>query len=108
MSIRVDLATLPAEIARFGASALLATASAGGPPHVSSVCVTVAGTDLEMRVGRTTVANVVARPAVTLVWPSIDGEYCLIVDAETREATPERFVVRPTSAVLHRLARPNP
>jgi hypothetical protein len=108
MSIRVDLATLPAEIARFGASALLATASADGPPHVSSVRVTVAGSDLEMRVGRTTVANVVARPAVTLVWPSIDGEYCLIVDAETREATSERFVVRPTSAVLHRLAPPNP
>jgi hypothetical protein len=108
VSLRVDLAALPAEIARFGAGALLATAPAAGPPHVSSVWVTVAGADLAMRVGRTTLANVVARPTVTLAWPSIDGEYCLVVDADTLEATPERFVVRPTSAVLHRLARPGP
>jgi hypothetical protein len=106
VSLAVDLAELPAHISRFGSSAFLVTSSAEGPPHVSSVLVTVAGDNLEVPVGRKTRANVAERPAVTLVWwGDPDGDYCLIVDAAAGVGTKENLLVRPTSAVLHRLAK---
>jgi hypothetical protein len=47
----------------------------------------------------------VEHPAVVLVWSgAIDPDYCLIVDATVDEPPGESLVVRPTSAVLHRLA----
>lgn len=105
MSIPVDLAALHAQVTRFGPVALLVTTSNDGPPHVSSVLVTFAGDNLTMGAGRTTRANVVDRPAVVLVWSAaIDPDYCLIVDAAVDEPPGENLVVRPTSAVLHRLA----
>jgi hypothetical protein len=55
-------------------------------------------------VGRSTAANVVARPNVTWVFPGASGEeFSLIVDGD---ATVEgsTVVVRPTWAVLHRPA----
>ena len=105
MSIPVELADLHAEISRIGPSALLVTASGDGPPHVASVVVTFAGEHLAMSVGRKTRANASEHPAVTLVWPiAADGDYCLIVDAAAEMQPAESFVVRPTSAVLHRLA----
>ena len=106
MSIAVDLAELPAAVARFGSSALLVTSSTDGPPHISSVLVTFDCDNLTMRVGRKTLANVAERPVVTLVWPGTpDGDYCLIVDAAAQEAPAATLLLRPTSAVLHRLAK---
>ncbi len=106
MSIAVDLAELPAHVSRFGSSALLVTTSTEGPPHISSVLVTFEGDDLAMRAGRRTRANAAEHPAVTLVWPAgPGGGYCLIVDAAAREGPAETLLVRPTSAVLHRLAQ---
>jgi hypothetical protein len=106
VSIAVDLAELPAHISRFGPSAFLVTSSTDGPPHVSSVVVTVAGDRLDVPAGRKTRANVAERPAVTLVWPGDpDGDYCLIVDGAAGVGTTEDLLVRPTSAVLHRLAK---
>jgi hypothetical protein len=109
VSIPVDLAAVRAQITRFGPSAILVTTSAVGPPHVSSVVVTIDGDNLVMGAGRRTRANVVEHPAVALVWAApIDPDYCLIVDAVVDATINERpgdnLVVRPTSAVLHRLA----
>jgi hypothetical protein len=105
VSIPVDLAALRAQITRFGPGAILVTTSDDGPPHVASVVVTFAGDNLAMGAGRTTRANVARRPTVALVWSGpVDADYCLIVDAIVDEPPGETLVVRPTAAVLHRLA----
>ena len=109
MSIPVDLAALQAQITRFGAGAILVTTADDGSPHIASVVVTLAGDSLAMGAGRTTRANVARRPAVALVWSGpIDPDYCLIVDATVDEPPGESLVVRPTAAVLHRLAVASP
>jgi hypothetical protein len=108
VSIPVDLTALQDQIARFGPSALLVTTSGNGPPHIASVLVAFERGGLTMGVGRRTRANIAARPAVSLVWSEGAGsDYCLIVDGaaqETPTTESEQLVVRPTSAVLHRLA----
>jgi hypothetical protein len=104
MSIPVDVAALRAEIERFGARALLVTTSPDGHPHVTSAAVGLEGGELTMGAGRTTRANVAAHDVVTVVWPTgPDASYCLIVDGSARVREPETLVVRPSSAVLHRL-----
>jgi hypothetical protein len=107
VSIPVELAALREHIARAGARAILVTVSADARPHVASVLVAYDHDDLVMRAGRRTRTNAAERPAVTIVWTApIDDDYCLIVDAAALEGTrdSETLVVRPTSAVLHRLA----
>ena len=105
MSIPVDLESLPDEIERFGANALLVSNSPEGPPHVSSVIVTVEGGNLTMGAGRRTRTNTRQRPEVTLVWTSAEvTEHCLIVDGTALAQPAEHLIVKPTSAVLHRLA----
>jgi len=105
VSIPVDLAALRAQVLRFGANAILVTTSDDGPPHVTSVVVTFTGDNLAMGAGRRTRANVAQRPDVALVWAAeIDPDYCLIVDAVVDEPPGETLIVRPTAAVLHRLA----
>ena len=108
VSISVDLAELPAEISRFGPSAFLVTSSGDGPPRVSSVYVLREADGLAMRIGRRTRSNVEEHPAVSLVWPTGSGDYCLIVDGDAHPGPSDALLVTPTSAVLHRLAtRPN-
>ncbi len=105
MSVAVDLATLHEQIERFGARALLASTAADGPPHVSSVLVTVEVGVLIMGAGRKSRANAAAHPAVSVVWTHAnEHEYCLIVDGLAAENDAGAFVVTPTSAILHRLA----
>jgi hypothetical protein len=108
VSVPVDLAALRAQIARYGPNAFLVTTSAaGGPPHLSSVLVDseAAGDELTMGCGRTTKANVEARPDVSLLWPpGPDPGYCLIVDAVAQGEPGSTLTVRPTAAVLHRVA----
>jgi hypothetical protein len=106
VSIPVDLAALQDQISRIGSSAFLVTTATDGPPHISSVLVTFEGDDLAMPVGRQTRANAIAHGSVALVWSAeVEGGYCLIVDAATHDTSTETLVVRPTSAVLHRLAQ---
>jgi len=69
-----------------------------------SVTLTWDGDELVAAAGRTTVANAAARTAVTVVWPpGPDPAYSLIVDAEAT-ASDGQVRLRPTSAVLHRVA----
>jgi hypothetical protein len=105
VSIPVDLAALRAQILRFGSNAVLATTSDDGPPHITSVVVAFSGDNLAMGAGRRTRANVARNTDVALVWTAeIDPDYCLIVDAVVDEPPGESLIVRPTAAVLHRLA----
>jgi hypothetical protein len=59
-------------------------------------------------IGRSTAANVVARPTVTWVFPGASGEeFSLIVDGDASvvgSTDGSTVVVRPTWAVLHRPA----
>jgi hypothetical protein len=105
MSIPVDVASLGAQIARFGPRAFVVTTSAGGPPHIASVLVTLEADNLVMRVGRTTRVNATGHPAVTLLWTTPnDDEHCLIVDGTALDGPMDNFLVAPAAAVLHRLA----
>jgi hypothetical protein len=105
VSIPVELAELPAQIARFGPRALLVTNAVDGPPHVASVVVTVEPRDLSMRAGRNTRANAATNSAVTIVWiAASEPDYALVVDGTALESPADTLIVRPKSAVLHRLA----
>jgi hypothetical protein len=104
VSISVDLAALADEVLRFAPGAFLVTTSSEGPPHVSSVRVTFEAGYLAMRVGRRTRINVEEHPAVSLVWPNGNAEYCLIVDGDAQAGHSDALLVAPKSAVLHRLA----
>ncbi|HEX4491943.1 MAG TPA: hypothetical protein VH914_12115 [Acidimicrobiia bacterium] len=58
-----------------------------------------------MGCGKTTRANVGAHPEVSLLWPpGPDPGYCLIVDAVAQGEPGSTLTVRPTAAVLHRVA----
>ena len=125
----VDLQALHERIGEFGDRAFLVTVGDDGRPHVVSVHVGADGDRLVVAAGRRTTANVTARPGVTLLWPSPvspagaiePGEsdcgdptdspghaedYGLIVDGagELVDADPPAVAIRPTAAVLHRLA----
>ncbi len=107
MSVAVSLEALAARIAEFGPHPYLVTAGAQGGPHVVSVTARVDGDHLVVEAGNTSRANVAANAAATLLWPAPAGEdYSLIVDGEGEppEAQDRPLVVRPTKAVLHRVA----
>lgn len=104
MSMRVDLADLPAEIEARGAAAFLGS---NGPdrPHLVSVAVTVVGEHLEVGAGRNTARNVGERPAVTLLWPydATRPEHSLIVDGTaTLHPDGDRLTITVDDAILHR------
>ncbi|MGH8998328.1 MAG: pyridoxamine 5'-phosphate oxidase family protein [Acidimicrobiia bacterium] len=110
MSIAVELEALPERIAEYGSLAFLVTVGEDHRAHVVSVRVGEAGDGrLTLPAGRRTRANVEARPSVTIVWPpGPDGRYSLIIDgaAQAPGDGDDPVSIRPSSAVLHLLARP--
>ena len=102
MSIAVALEQLRDEVARRGDAAFVVTTGDDGP-HVVSVRVAWDGDDLVAGAGNRTAANVGARPAVSLLWPSTFDDYSLIVDG-TAAAADGTLRVAPVRAVLHRSA----
>ncbi|HKA31184.1 MAG TPA: pyridoxamine 5'-phosphate oxidase family protein [Candidatus Binatia bacterium] len=113
MSIPVSLERLRAASEERGSSAYLLTVGADGRPHAVHAPVRWEGDVLAAEVGRRSVANAVARPAVSLLFPvRSDGDYSLIVDGMATIETTEsghRLLVTPTKAVLHRpAAAPDP
>jgi hypothetical protein len=110
MSVRVGLEALRDQIDSFGPQAFLVTVSPEGTPHVVSAVLRLQGDELAVEVGRTSRANATAHPVVTLLWsPGAGGEYSLIVDG-TAEVDGDggdgagTVTIRPTAAVLHRIA----
>jgi hypothetical protein len=107
VSVAVSLQELYERIETCGPRAFLVTVSEGGDAHVVSVVVRREGDALAFDAGRTSRANLAARPTATLLWPSRsfdNGEYSLIVDGDGVVAGGEGVVVNPTAAVLHRIA----
>ena len=108
MSVTVALDELRERSAEFGAVAYLLTVSGDRRPHIVSVKVAWENDELVAGAGRTTSANVAAQPTVSILWsPPSHGGYSLIVDgtAEAHERDDVTVVViRPSRAVLHRLA----
>jgi hypothetical protein len=107
VSIPVELADLAERMAEFGAAAYLVTINDSGAPHVVSVAPVWQGDELRVPAGSTTTANAGARPAVTLLWPGPpEADYGLIVDGTARSTQDgdDGLAVKPTRAVLHRLA----
>jgi hypothetical protein len=108
MSVAVSLQELHERIEACGPRAFLVTVSEGGDAHVVSVVVRRDGDALAFDAGRTSRANVAARPTATLLWPSRafeGGEYSLIVDGDG-DVTDDGdvVIVHPTAAVFHRIA----
>jgi len=108
VSVSVGIDELQERSAEFGVIAFLLTVTDDGRPHVVSVRVAWEHDALLAGAGRTTAANIVRRPAVSVLWsPPADGDYSLIVDgaAETQPRDDSTVVViRPSRAVLHRVA----
>ena len=104
----MSLQELHERVEACGPQAFLVTVSEGGDAHVVSVVVRREGDALAFDAGRTSRANLAARPAATLLWPSRtfdNGEYSLIVDGDSAVADDgDVAVVHPTAAVLHRIA----
>jgi hypothetical protein len=108
MSVPVGIESLRAEVTRFGTAPYLLTVAADGRPHSVSVSVAWEGDELVAKCGSRTLANVAARPLVSLLWaPAEAGGYSLIVDGDGAvrgEGDDARAVIRPTKGVMHRPA----
>lgn len=105
MSIPVELPDLAEVMARYRYAYLL-TANADGPPHAVAVVPVLEDGVLSIAdLGQRTRRNLLAQPAVALVWPpQVESAYSLIVDGRAA-MDGETLQVRPTRAVLHRPAR---
>ncbi|MGQ0631657.1 MAG: pyridoxamine 5'-phosphate oxidase [Sporichthyaceae bacterium] len=102
MSIPVSLEDLPATIAKCGFAYLLTVTKEGGT-WIRSTHVRAADGVLTLYDGgRRTRDNVVARPAITLLWPPAEPDgWTLLVDG-TASVGAEVITVEPSHAVLHR------
>lgn len=103
MSIPVALPELPAALSMYPWGYLLTVRD---DLRAQSLAVPTQWRDgaLHLRAGAGTRANALARPEVSMVFPSpMPGEYSLIVDG-TAAVHDDGIVVTPTWAVLHRPA----
>lgn len=109
MTIRVELAELAEVVARRAAVAYLVSIGDDGPRVVSVAPEVRADGTVAVGAGRHTTANARVRPAVTLLWPADedDPDHSLLVDGTVDEpaADAEHLVIRPSSAMLHRIRR---
>ncbi|QNN51628.1 pyridoxamine 5'-phosphate oxidase family protein [Nocardioides mesophilus] len=107
MSVPVDLDELGQQLEAFGFAYLL-TVGDGLRAHAVAVRPALADGQLVVEgLGRRTLANLQARPDVSLVWPPVEeGGYSLILDGRAASFHEESRGVRvaPEHAVLHRPA----
>ena len=109
VTIRVELTDLADAVARRSSVAYLVTIGEVGPRVVTVAPEVQADGSVLVGAGRHTSANVRLRPAVTLLWPGDDADpdHSLLVDGEVDPPADdaEQLVIRPTSAMLHRIRR---
>ena len=107
MSTEVDLDELGKVLTNYR-FAYLMTVGNEARPHAVAVVPSIADGELLIREpGSRTLANALARPTVSLVWPPADADdYSLIVDGTASDGT-DGLRISPTRAVLHRPA-PSP
>jgi hypothetical protein len=106
VSVPVAIEALEEQLAVFGSTPFLVTVGESAAAHVVSVTASLVGEELRAAAGRTSRANVAANAGVTLLWPPHDGgPYSLIVDGRAEALDDdEAVIIRPTRAVLHRVA----
>jgi hypothetical protein len=84
--------------------AFVVTVNDDGRSHSIATQPRLANGRLVVDVGRSSLANVAARPEVTLLFPPASAtNYSLIVDG-VAEVEHDRLAIEPTRAVLHRPA----
>lgn len=104
MSVSVDLAALAEQVDSYGFAYLLTVGDDLRAHAVAVRPVLVGGVLRVDGLGRRTRANLVSRPATSLVWPPVEpGGYSLIVDARATVTAPGADLA-PEHAVLHRPA----
>ena len=110
MSIGVDLTELHTTLAELERPPYLLTVGDDGRAHCVAVTYEWRDDELALGVGKRTMANAVARPNVSLLWPpnGLEG-YSLIVDGDVTHtegtgSSDNIVIVRPSRAVLHRPA----
>jgi hypothetical protein len=107
MSIPVSLAELPAALAAYPWG-FLVTVGDDLRAHSLAVPTDLREGVLRMAAGRSTRANLTARPGVTMVFPHpVAAEYSLILDGQAvvdADGSGESVAFTPTHAVLHRPA----
>jgi len=111
VSVPIGLDRLRQELGSYRMAPYLVTVNDDGRPHAVAIAVGWDGGALVTRAGSRSLANLVRRPQVTLLWPPSEPDgYSLIVDgmASTISPADDRVTVEPVSAVLHRLAPPVP
>lgn len=106
MSRRFRPDELPGAIGERGPAAFLVSIGATRPHIVSVEVEVLAGEPPRLRVGagRTTPANIVDRPAVTLLWPAGTDhrDHSLIVDGIARpDPDGVTITIEPTGGILH-------
>ena len=105
MSLKVELAYLPAKAAEYGPGFLLSADGSAGP-HAMHVryAFTAEPVVATCDVGRSAARNIEANPLVTLLWPPLEeGGYSLIADGEALVAE-GIATIKMLGAVLHRHA----
>lgn len=106
MNASPSLAAVRAEAERLGTVPYLLTAGADGRPHAIAVSVTWREAALAVSAGRRSLANVTARPLVSVMWPAPDAAaYGLFVDG-AGEVHGDTVLIAPSRAVLHRSGAP--
>ena len=107
MSIPVELSDLAAQIDKYGSVAYLITVNDTGLPHTVSITVSWEEDTLVVGAGRQTSTNAATHPEVSLLWAApAEQPYCLITDGHAHAGPqPETLVIKPTRAVLHRVAQ---
>jgi hypothetical protein len=105
MSVKVDLDELAATMRDYRFAYLL-TVSDDQRAHAVAVTPVVADGVLTLDgLGNRTLANLTARPQVTLLFPpAAPGGYSLIVDGRAEDGAERSAQVTPSRAVLHRPA----
>jgi hypothetical protein len=104
MSIPVELADLQRKTREYSYAYLL-TVRDDLRPHIVSTRPDWDGDALIMAVGRGSVANAVARPAISLCYPPAEPSgYSLIIDGTASVGDDQVVRFAPTGAVLHRPA----
>lgn len=105
MSTPVELSDLAQAIARYRFAYLLTSSAQGAPHAVAVVPALQDGVLVVDHVGRRTRENLLARPAVGLVWlPQSQADILLIVDGQAALDV-DSCGITPTRVVLHRPAR---
>lgn len=102
LTFQKSFAAVRTEAARLGTVPYLLSVGVDGRPHAIAITLSWQADTLSLSAGRKSLANIAARPLVSVMWPAPDAaSYGLFVDGRA-EVHGTEVVVTPSRAVLHR------